>query len=432
MEHQEKYQEYLQSYIDGELPEIYHQVMFSELSINSSLQRELSEIIILRTISRRDIQMPPTTVEDALIAQLYAKDLTVPVPPLDIPRSTFIAALVGASFSAILTGIISWFVWANGSDTKIVVKEVTTPITKIPANGLAHQQYNDGSLSIAKKSKNTLPTVLSKLNPTHISGLKTLRDDERQLKSTPENNMSDAYTDAVQFSDLIELGSHQDMVSKMNSVDSLSISSIAIPKAERLTKSLSNETMYNVQTYSDANAQNSDIRHRYITEVSQHTNSKIMTELRFFTMRSYPNIDVPGLINPPVNNFGVCSMVILDKEHAVGIEAGQETVLQRYRKTVNGEIYEIDQNYLGWWVGGAYRYSPGWASISRVFPFVHVCIGGTSIGPIARSVLGIETKIFDPISLMVGVEGMGLISWEEKQLVMSSKLGITSGISVRF
>lgn len=151
--------------------------------------------------------------------------------------------------------------------------------------------------------------------------------------------------------------------------------------------------------------------------------------LRGFAGRSFPAIDLEPLAEPPVNNIAAGLLYQLDDHHTLGIELGQENLLQRYEGIRNGTGITIEQNYLALWGGVSYRYTL--TPSQALQPFGGIVLGGTQTGPMGRLTLGVAYQL-GSVSLTAGVEGMLHAFRYQNRWFSTQKINATYGVSFYF
>jgi hypothetical protein len=427
--------ELLELYLDGELPEVEHPSFFSQLSINERLQKELTMSLVMRNVIGKDIRTPPLSIEDELVGNLIPTVRQVQSSNPFLIRS-IATVLLSALLSAIVTGTVVWSVWGNKMSAENISR-----VGGMNNTALHHDRYHDrsGAIISSKPTATVQDNSNTKGFNLPVSGV--------QRQSFPNSHFGQPRQDRS-ISKM--LSSIQDEETKIDmnaldqsSSDSYSHSTVIKPVDVAITPTTRNDVPkiegFRSADMSGVNSGDAS-ENANVSDASSSSSAKtlssernIMTELRFFSMRSYPNSTLPGLINPPVNNFAITSLYSINPEHAVGIEVGQENIFQLYRvRNNNQEIVSVEQNYLAWWLSGVYRYIPLWARFSVVSPFAHISIGGTEIGASGRFILGADIAIFSSTSLMIGTESMTILSRFNGESIITSKTGISSGIAIRF
>ncbi len=116
------------------------------------------------------------------------------------------------------------------------------------------------------------------------------------------------------------------------------------------------------------------------------------------------------------------------QHQSLGVEAGQEN-FPLYVQAADGTFTKQETLF---WAGGVYRLTAeGIAAVRGVRPFAQILLGGTSSGPIGKSILGFEWQFDARTSMTVGAEGTLLIHQYQSVWSGAQKLGLTYGLAVR-
>lgn len=141
---------------------------------------------------------------------------------------------------------------------------------------------------------------------------------------------------------------------------------------------------------------------------------------------------LPPLSTPLVNNVALQALYRIDDHYAIGLETGQEPLVQVYSGVEQGRTVHIEQNYLAPWAGISYRYVADRIELAGgITPFASVTGGATRIGPMARATVGLRRDV-GPLALFVGTEFAGFAYRYQGQWFSTSKVGLTYGASVTF
>lgn len=157
---------------------------------------------------------------------------------------------------------------------------------------------------------------------------------------------------------------------------------------------------------------------------------KLHFETRGIVAGAFPKSNASEGARPFVNNIAANLLYSLDKHHAIGVEFGQEAFAQRYRTTIEGVPFIVDQNPVLPWLGLAYRYTVYPDEI--LSPFLHIVAGGTVMGAHGRSIIGFSFSPDSRTRFIAGIEGSLLLYAQDGALFMTPKLGVSYGVSIRF
>lgn len=422
--HDESYSMILK-YLDGELPEMEHQRMFVELADNPLLQRDLTAMLSMRTTLQNDVPPPPPILEEAVVGKLFV--------PQTSKASAFIRTRDGI-FWALLSSLITLLIVGYPNNTAKQREQKIQTTHDVTNHNLRNTsaEHTRNTLhilsSIGKSTDNIRKVVKHNTGHHYTNPLLTVSEAKQSSTSVDgkTSNQDEQVSRIINSNDEWDDYTEESSPVPMSSND-LTESGIT---SETITKSVSLLSSTNVST---DDTRNTPSLMSASPEQSANTNTpKCRAEMRLFSMQSYPNVALPGLITPPINNFALTMSYSLSAEHSIGIEVGQENQFQRFTTNIDDRLVNIEQNYLAWWVGVAYQYSPQTEWFGIVHPFLRGSIGATKIGPIGRAITGIELPLMQRMSLMAGCEGMAGLSWQKGNAIGTMKLGFCTGISIRF
>jgi hypothetical protein len=150
--------------------------------------------------------------------------------------------------------------------------------------------------------------------------------------------------------------------------------------------------------------------------------------LRGFTTHSFVDQNQAPSFSPFINNVSIGFQYDLSKEDAVFMEAGQESVVQRFTGRENNYTIQYDQTYHAPWVmiGWQHRFDAG----KSLRPLIRVGAGGMETGPMARMMIGAEYDLTRTITLIGGIEGMSTFYSYQGRWFSTQKAGITYGTRI--
>jgi hypothetical protein len=449
--HPDDFNERLQSYLDGELDESEQKELFNQLGEDITLQSELRSMIKLESMLR---STNDTVAPQALKSSIMSTIASIPLPTGAVAQagstlataatttsantvlegSRIISKSVIASLpflagvgGALLGGLISWYALTNGVDSNS-----SNTITN-DSNAIYRQLYASESLQLTnlRQQLSSKEQLIKQLTASLSANTTANRDLLRQLGRlnnevrTLRSTLDDQNTRNEELVAKAEKNNSQ-LASALASYDgntngSFQPSSAQVQPASIITeKRIIEERNHVVPLLTSAQG----------TTVLTGTNG-FQIDVRGYSMRSFPSVNVSSLVSPPLNSLALGVRWSFAKEHSVGLEIGQENVLQKYTSELNGVPFAIEQNYLAVWGGASYQYSP-----ERIFgqdhitPFARAVVGGTQLGPMTRSVLGLNVNITPVLRLTGGAEGAVFFYQEQSNWFSTSKLGWTIGVGM--
>ncbi len=163
--------------------------------------------------------------------------------------------------------------------------------------------------------------------------------------------------------------------------------------------------------------------------VYENTDRNFEFQIRGFTARSMPEVDIAPLVDPVLNNFSFSLLGNLTDNLAVGVELGQENLNQVFYN----DDKTVEQNYMAFWwgVSGQYSFTDP-EDNNRFYPLVRATLGGTRVGPIGRGLIGLKYDISSRFNLFAGIEGTVLVYNFDGRYFSTRKIGMSWGASVKF
>jgi hypothetical protein len=149
--------------------------------------------------------------------------------------------------------------------------------------------------------------------------------------------------------------------------------------------------------------------------------------------KSTINTNLEPLSNPLLNDYSISVGYLFDKKNSVGIEFGQENYSQKYSGNIDGKFADVTQVFTAQWYGVAYQYNFG--EINSLFdlnPFSRFVVGGTSIGPIIKGILGVSYQANEKLTIQTGFEYSNLFYKFDNNWFFSDKYGIFYGVKIGF
>jgi hypothetical protein len=157
--------------------------------------------------------------------------------------------------------------------------------------------------------------------------------------------------------------------------------------------------------------------------------SPVALQLRGIAARSFPGATIAPQSNPWFKDMAVSASYVLDAHHSIGIEAGQEAIMQQYRGIEHDSTVRYEQNPMMFWGGIQYQYSTGpITALEGIRLYGSVLAGATKFGPVGRAGAGLQYNLDNRVRLLAGIEGTALAYPFQDQWFMSRKLGFTYGI----
>jgi hypothetical protein len=377
-------------YMDGELPDALQPSLFAMLSEQAELRQEMQDHFTVRRHMDTNLIAPPLELEESIMRRIGA--VTVGAS-LNNPVTTGLATSATAWFGKVVQPLMfvllgatlsgMYFAFNTDKSEQIVqmMKQENAPIQQIMQSPVINATNNAQILKMPSKRIASLMPVSKNMNvASMIEDDKQINNSNAEVKPTPEIVQQTVNT------------SPADVIVPNNTQQ------IDIPKKE-------------LQAIID----------------SEETSPFSLT-LRGFTTHSFVDQKVTPNFNPFINNVSVGFQYDLSKEDALFVEAGQESVVQRFTGIENNYTIQYDQTYHAPWamIGWQHRFDGG----KSFKPLIRVGGGAMETGPMARMTIGVEYDLTRNITLIGGIEGMSTFYSYKGQWFSTQKAGITYGTRI--
>jgi hypothetical protein len=376
--------------MDGELPDALQPSLFAMLSEQAELRQEMQDHFTVRRHMDTNLIAPPLELEESIMRRIGA--VTVGAS-LNNPVTTGLATSATAWFGKVVQPLMfvllgatlsgMYFAFNTDKSEQIVqmMKQENAPIQQIMQSPVINATNNAQILNMPSKRIASLMPVSKNMNvASMIEDDKQINNSNAEVKPTPEIAQQTVNT------------SPADVIVPNNTQQ------IDIPKKE-------------LQAIID----------------SEETSPFSLT-LRGFTTHSFVDQKVTPNFNPFINNVSVGFQYDLSKEDALFVEAGQESVVQRFTGIENNYTIQYDQTYHAPWamIGWQHRFDGG----NSFKPLIRVGGGAMETGPMARMTIGVEYDLTRNITLIGGIEGMSTFYSYKGQWFSTQKAGITYGTRI--
>lgn len=452
----EMYSEMLSLYTDGHLNETEQQVLFAELSRNSALREELSQYMLIRNTLRSQRHLPPAHLRTAVFARagVHSADGT---EAASISTSANTAAglasyripLLSFAAGALMMFILSGFVFRSGEGGAKQWSATTQSDMEIQAVQTEEKVSSDNTVAshvdklALQRDRETqvrpFATVLRavhraahRANINRGAGLKNDKNWHVQKEASNEQREGLYAQTPKQHSEVRAQENSYNPEAKNNSTvlptEDVSAEHIASQQA------LNSPIMQASSSFVDGHgivAQPSSL----LTAPDYKRSLPFSFEVRGFMQQSFPNFSLPGLIDPPINNVAAMLQWNLSDTWALGIEAGQETILQEFEIVDGQNTTIIRQNHLGLWGGINAQYilyTPDEASFFSISPLLRGTLGATRMGPMLRLGAGALIRVNERADIAFGGESATFAYRQNADWHSTSKLGLTVGLQIHF
>ncbi|MFM8840007.1 MAG: hypothetical protein ACKOFB_02785 [bacterium] len=387
--------EMLTLYMDGELPEAMQPSLFTMLSEQVDLRQEMQDHFTMRKFIDNTMIMPPEAMHESIMRRVGAIAIGATVNnPVSTgmmqTMTTWLGKAVQPLMYIVIGATLSGLYFASQQDAP-----------QISETAIARQ-----SLMSPQSIKPSTAFVTNNIGQSISSAMKTdqsgFSNAQSSTVNTNETMLSESSNDDIPMiqQEIIQIPQKQEQQSEYAYPIATNDQSL-LPKAVEKTPSIDN---------------------------IEKANSPFSLTMRGFAQHSFVDQTVTPVTDPFINNVSIGLQYDLSDRDAIYVEAGQESVVQRYTGTENNYTVQYNQTYLAPWaiIGWQHRFVGNHA----LRPLIRVGVGGMETGPMARMTLGMEYDVSKSITLIGGIEGMSTLYSYQGQWFSTQKAGITYGTRI--
>lgn len=415
--------ELLSQLLDCELGSNEESSMFSELASNEDLRMEFRELMNIKDSVKADVEAYSVPVEATIAvfknlgmnSTLNSGSAAATKPFI----KRFLLPAVMAVFVALISsGLIAYYYEGEIAALKTSLTEALA--SNKPSEPIVIEKIvkvRDNSIDNINKSG----FVSSRLNSRFFSGNHSTSHSRNNLNSAQKNS-------AGNETDLALINS-----SFSNSKSDRSI----LTKSDFSSNSIKNRN-YNIQ-HNDQYKLNYASLPEFPTEefkpdndYSNETRDNMSFQVRGISGTSFPNVDRKPH-SPFVSNISAGFYLLSGSHHAFGFEVGQEPFGQVFRNVQDGNEIEVEQNPMLYWICASYKYTFNQIDfLGGLQPYAQVFGGFTELGPLAKTVIGLQYLTGNGFGFNFGIEGSALFYENQNQRYNTNKLGFTYGVLFNF
>jgi len=412
------YEFLIQQYLDGELDADGENQLFSALSSNEELRKQMKEAIALdKGLSKRVSAFVPTSAST-----------------LNIFTQLGIGTGVGAAFTAATLGfkeaILAFFsTYSTAIISAIVAVALTTgsflafynPPDKIYKSGNNQVQFQ--KMNNKNTTSNNTPSVIAKNTEQNEKEYAPVRVDTvfRYITRTVEIETNSKQVDDISSNLNTTAMGNIDKAEPENQVYLLSSSS---PEINTNLNGKTNQKKNFIYT-------ESGVYTHMPVNVDDNRNLGISFELKGNGYWSIPHADVVQYETPVFANIQLSALYDFSNSFKAGMDVRQENFYQNFSGTNEiGEEFEYKQypSYYTFSVLGRYTF----LQKQTYSLFAQGSIGATATGSVSRLMFGFKLSPFSSISFLFGVEGSMLTYIHQNNIFNSPKIGLNYGVAFNF
>ncbi|MBL7999524.1 MAG: hypothetical protein JNL32_12920 [Candidatus Kapabacteria bacterium] len=430
-DHPYNFSEQLQRYADGDLPPHEQAALFDAMKETPALQDELRSMMKMNSMlqSTKDVAPPAlrSSVLNAVAALSTPPVVSAPVAALAgmaaAVRTTSVAPWMAALAGVAVGTAFTWFVLSGWNSDNRMADEIASIKRTLQEKQQDNQNQSRGA------ETESIRAMTNSYN-ARIAGL------EEQSRGLSQQNIR--LSGALR--DMARLANEQRETLQQQSAEREQLGNAVTHNANTFAAMQDGIRPVPVMMESVRYVRQHEIREIPVILSQQQpatanvsVPSGFTLDVRSYGMQSFPTVNVASLVSPPLNNIALGLRKNLTSEHSVGVELGQENVLQRYTTEQGGTLVSIDQNYLALWGGLAYQYTPQ-SSFGQdfVLPYARGVVGGTAMGPLFRGQAGLAFPIMDGLRVALAAEAAAFMYRQNSAWFSTNKIGWTLGFGFGF
>ncbi len=417
------YSTLLLEFMDGTLEGTDELALFNALSSNEELRAEFKHLLALSSSVRNDITpfLPPTSSTQHIFTQL---GFTPPLPVPGTVAGVTTGAVAGTMAATAHAGKSAFFHLRRFFPTiaSTVLASLTTAAMFMLWNG--QDSAAPGALAHAPRTPS-----LERIVAHNMGAGTTQTGDVVAQSSAPVREVvryvyipRPAAQEATQNAALAVAPEPEEPVERMYDM----------PEPIRHTASLKEQFAASRISVADARPTHSIPAAPLSAGNWWDSSPEAFTvEMRDNVSLSFPSATVDPATSSWWNNKSLSLLYSLSEHQSVGIELGQEPFFQRFEaRNDAGRRYQYEQTPVLQWAGVAYRFSI--SEIGVFNPFGQVVLGGTRVGYLGKTMVGINYTPNPSLRLTAGIEGSLLYYPVQGSVYRSGKLGFSYGIGFTF
>lgn len=475
-------------FIDGEATEFERQLLFDNLSNNNELQLEFQDALkINKNLTTNESKVIPSALlTDAIFSQAGLTQILGTTAVIGTSASItsnifqqglaflntkFAVGLVSALATLILSvGVTSIFFnldynssTQNGNKGNYSNKENNQ--TSNNQNIATNQNTNTNSNSYSNNNSN-FPVIysqsdnleklsnqlvkLNKQNNRNLVLISNLKNDNKLLKdniNSLQNNFNDLslMNELNNLKEKQNLDNNNDIDKQIENNDNLNIilEENNFLNLSRFKKNNENEqNQDNINSIKDEmNLRNKEIYFQNLNFNNNEIYKKINQYLLIDNKESKLLIDYRGVSgleyfpkriteasnDAQFNNFSVSGIIKVSDDLFIGLSGGQEEF----------PVYLVRQGNFKYqksliWLALTGRYYVNSLNFSTFSPFIETSFGGTQIGPINKTLLGLSWEPIKNVNFNVAAESTNILFSNQNNIRSAGKLGLMYGITFKF
>ncbi len=411
------YSTLLLEFMDGTLEGTNELALFNALSSNEELRAEFKHLLAISSSVRNDITpfLPPISSTQHIFTQL---GFTPPLPVLEAAVGTAAGVMAASAGKSVLSNISRFF----PAMASAVLASLTTAAIFISLGGQQQEPLPPGSIAHAPRTP-SLDRIVA-----HNLGAGNAQLPQAAAQQTPVHEV----VRYVYIPQPVAQQSQSEETAVPVATTEPEHTEYQTPEAIRHAMALSAQLGSSELPKPDARLTST----KPVAILSagnwwESSPAALTVELRDNVSLSFPSATVEPTTTSWWNNKSLSLLYALSDRQSVGVELGQEAFFQRFEaRNAAGRRYQYEQSPVLQWAGVAYRFSI--SEIGAFNPFGQVVLGGTRVGYLGKTMVGVNYTPTPSLRLTAGIEGSLLYYPVQGSLYRSGKLGFSYGIGFTF
>lgn len=387
--------ELLTRLLDGELDGAGETLLYSELAQNTELQTEMKDMLSIRRSIQRDTEAftPPAELTSAVFSSL---GFNSPIAPSPAPNRSY--RWKYALLALLLISFPSYFAFDYFSGNT--------------ANSISSHETSSEVLQNNKHNFNVESNLVSKERTANIISFES--------EGIPVSKSSEIVSsDITPMS--VETQSINTEVAEATANDIFALYQSDFNDVSRFVKP---DNRYNYKHLRD----NARLFNSLADDYSPFGGERIKTlNLRgIYALSSQENALQPAIYNSFTASAFITSGFMSNL--SIGVEFGKEAFDQKFISNPNE--YEQSPNVM--WLAISAKYEANDLSFMGTVPFAQVSAGGSELGPIFRTYVGLSHYLTQNLGINIGVDAAYLIYKNNNTYYTSDKMSVSGGLLYRF
>jgi len=420
--------ELLSAYLDGELSPQSEKQLFEKLASSDELRSEMRDFLAIhKEIEAGTTYYPPAALKTASMARV-GLDAGVGTAGLFKSAIPYMKSAFAPVASALVGSLMTVAVFMNMAPYSDFFKKENSAENTFTNEGVIPPENktvirSEGTESGAEGQRTEMGSRLHSNDNYKISSREFITQNGRFRASQKDKYNSRFFTD----NDLLKIPS-----SEQNSL----INTITeIPEDTFLKERFVVTSFKNSDTPKSLKEAFQTVEDKFTDEgiLSEKASwlDNMQFEIRGFSLANYPQPRTLPQSDPIFKNMAGGVYYMLNDEHALGAEFGQEAFSQRFNGIEEDTTVNYQQYLILPWTGMSYRWTPD-IPFKNIRPLGGITLAGTTGGPVGRAILGVKLFPDNPVSMMLAAEGAVFAYQYQNAMFTSPKFGIMYGVSVKF